>query len=95
MAYRIFSISRLNYETKMQEKNKIKMDIHHHKPSRVLAMARQFRCHRIHMDYKESRRKIEIKNKECNFRFNKVKIKEKKITYTGVTLSASFTLILP
>ena len=49
---------------------------------------------RREVEKKKKNAKIKKNIKKCNFRFNVVTIKNRRTTYTGVTLSTSFTFIL-
>jgi len=43
----------------MQVESKIETFIHHYKPSRAFAMAKQFRCYRFHLDYHQNHKEEE------------------------------------
>ena len=72
------------------------MDIHHHKPSTILASVRQLRGYRFHLDPQTQKREVnENKRKEGKKKFNSIQITmEEKITYTGVIFSTSLLSFL-
>jgi len=73
----------------------IEMVVYHHRPSTTLTRARHLRNFWSRLDSQREKREVTKKRVEKKLRLNLITTKERKNTYTGVTLSTSITLVLP
>jgi len=71
------------------------MVVHHHRPSAALTRARQLRNFWSRLDSQTEKREVTKTRVEKKLRLNLITMKERKNTYTGVTLITSITLVLP